>query len=456
MAVDEQVVEAQLAQFGANLTYDEIPEDVLRTAERCYLDTLGVTLAGSAEQPGQLTAEMVDDSGSAGGDATMIGRGTGASIGDTVFVNGAAGHALDFDDVSNDIGHPSVTLVPSALAVGEVFGASGKDLLTAYVAGFEVENYIASTISPSHYEDGWHSTSTFGTFGAAAAAGSVLGLNATELRHALNIAASSSAGLQRNFGTPTKPMHAGQAARAGASAAMLAANGFTADATAISGDGGFLDLYAGDAGIDYDAAPSLGEEWGLRDPGVQIKKYPCCYCTHPGIAAARTLTTEHDIDPDSIDHVSVTSSEKGPQILQHDDPSTGFEAKFSMPYTVSYALARNRVDLAAFDDENIAAPDVQQIRSRLTYEADPSIPFDNYKTTVIVTMNDGRRYEETKLNPPGRDGVPLSDAELHEKFVMCATRTLDEDSAEQLYERLDSLREQDERGVLALIEELSG
>jgi 2-methylcitrate dehydratase PrpD len=448
----DQTIEGELAEFVVELTHDEVPDDALRTAERCYVDTLGVMLAGSIERPGDIAARMIDISGSAGGEATMIGRGTTGSVGDVAFVNGTAGHALDFDDVSNDIGHPSVAIIPSALAVSEVFGTTGRDLVTAYVAGFEVANYIAATLSPSHYEEGWHSTSTFGTFSAAAAAAKVMGLDAKQVRHGLNIAASSSAGLQRNFGTPTKPMHAGQAARAGASAALLASEGFTADATAVSGDGGFLDLYSGEAGIDYDAAPTLGEEWGLQDPGVQIKKYPCCYCTHPGIAVASELANEHDIEASAVESVSVTSSEKGPQILQHDDPSTGFEAKFSMPYTVSWAIARDRVGLEAFDDENIDSSDVQHVRERLTYEADSSIPFDNYETRVVIETTDGNRYEGTKMNPPGRDGVPLSDEELEQKFIMCATRTLDETTARDIFDRLDNFREQDTADLRSLIE----
>jgi len=345
------------------------------------------------------------------------------------------------DDVATDIGHSSVAIIPSALAVGEVFGTTGRDLLTAYVAGFEVADYIASMISPGHYEKGWHSTSTFGTFGAAVAAAKIRNLTATQVRHAINIAASSCAGLQSNFGSPTKPMHAGQAARAGASAALLAAEGFTADNVAVSGEGGFLDLYCGEAGVDPDATPSLGTEWGILDPGIQIKKYPCCYFTHTGIAIASELSEKHDIEPGEIERVSVTSSGKGPQILQHDDPSTGFEAKFSMPYTISCAIAHQQVDLEAFDDENIASSDVQSIRERLTYETDSSLPFTSYETTVNIRTSNGAEYDGLKTSPPGRDGVPLSDAELERKFMMCAERGFKRPTARNLYSRLDNLHE---------------
>jgi 2-methylcitrate dehydratase PrpD len=452
---DDDSLEGVLASFVAGLTYDDLPEEAVRTAERCYLDTVGVALAGAASPPGRTAARTLETAGSAGGEATVLGTGTTASATDAAFVNGTAAHALDFDDMTRTIGHPSPPLVPAALAVGEAAEATGRDLVTAYAAGFEVGTRIGTALEPGHYRKGWHSTSTFGTFSAAAAAVSLLGLDDAEARHALSIAASSPAGLQRNFGTYTKPMHAGQAARAGVTAALLAAEGFTADDAAVTGESGFLDVYSGADGVDLDAVPAVGETLLLREDGVQVKKYPCCYRTHPAIAAAADLVGEHDIDPDSVERVRVTGSERGPQILQHDDPDTGFEGKFSMPYTVACAIVRGGAGLDDFADESVADPLVQRVRERVAFEVDPDVEYTSFETRVEIETAGGERYGTTRQNPPGRE-TPIPDDELREKFVDCAGRTLGDEAVRRARDRLDSLRVQGAADVVALVDDLAG
>jgi 2-methylcitrate dehydratase PrpD len=448
-------VERDLAAFVSELVYDDVPDDAVRTVERCYLDTLGVALAGAVAPPGRTARRLLAAAGSAGGDATVLGETAGASAPAAAFVNGTAAHALDFDDMTERIGHPSPPLVPAALAVGELTGATGRDLLTAYVAGFEVASYLASALEPGHYRAGWHSTSTYGTFSAAAAAAWLLDLGPGRTRHALTVAASSPAGLQRNFGTHTKPMHAGQAARAGTTAALLAAEGFTADSTAIGGEGGFLDVYSGPGGVDLDATPDVGAEWAIVEHGVQVKKYPCCYRTHPAIAAAADLTEAADLDPEAVERVRVSGSERGPQILVHDDPDTGFEGKFSLPYTVASAIVRDEVDLDAFEDDRIDDPLVQRVRERVSFEVDPDVPYTGFETTVVVETGDGERYEATRQNPPGRGATPLSDDEVRRKFDRCARRAVDDETARRARERLDALREQDAADVVALARALA-
>jgi 2-methylcitrate dehydratase PrpD len=452
---DSRNLEAQLAAFVADVTYDDLPTEAVRTAERCYLDTLGVAVAGASSPPGRTAAGLLDAAGSGGGEATVLGHGTGASATDAAFANGTAAHALDFDDMTPTIGHPSPPLVPAALAVGELTAATGRDLVTAYAAGFEVGTRIGTALEPSHYRKGWHSTSTFGTFSATAAAASLLGLDAERARHALTVAASSPAGLQRNFGTYTKPMHAGQAARSGVTAALLAADGFTADDAAITGDSGFLDVYSGPDGVDREAVPAVGGTWLLREDGVQVKKYPCCYRTHPAIAAAAGLVSEYGIDSESVERVRVTGSERGPQILQHDDPDTGFEGKFSMPYTVAVAIVRGEASLDDFEDENVADPAVQRVRERVAFEVDTDVAYTSFETTVEIETSDGDRYETTRQNPPGRD-TPISDEEVREKFADCASRTLDDEAVERARDRLDDLRAQDAEEVAALVRALAG
>ncbi|SDK91400.1 MmgE/PrpD family protein [Natronorubrum texcoconense] len=430
---------ADLAAFVASLSSEDVPEDALRLAERAVLDTVGVTLAGAGDDAGEIAAAALSDGD---GTATVLGRDESLPLADTVFANATAGHALDFDDVALAAmdGHPSVPMVPALLAVGEREGASGSELLTAFVAGFETQNYLSRPISPGHYEGGWHATSTIGVFGAAAAVSRLLELSPERAEHALAIAASMPAGLKRNFGSTTKPIHAGQAARSGTTAALLAAEGATADPSAVDGEGGFFDLYCGDERPNFGRLPALGTRWSLLEDGIDVKKYPCCYYTHAAIYAASELADAHGLEAGTIDEVAVTASQGAADALEYDDPDTGLEAKFSMPFLIASAIAREHVDLAAFDAEQLDEPAVQFVRERVRLTVDDELPYDSNEARVEITARDGETYERTQRRPPGTHDEPLSDDELHEKFRMCAERapgTVDVDGA---VESLDSLR----------------
>lgn len=435
---------ADLARYVTGLDYGDLPDEAVRLAERCFIDTIGVTLAGVSTQAAQITATFIDRDGAAGGPAQIIGHPTTTSLTNAAFANGTAGHALDFDDVSPAMsGHPSVPMVAPLIAVGEATAASGRDILTAFVAGFETQAALAAPLLPDHYEAGWHATATFGTFGTAAAVANLLGLNEEQTTHALNIAASLPAGLVQNFGSMTKPMHVGHAARSGLTAALLAADGFTADSNAIGGDRGFFALYAGDEGPGKWAGIPPGESLALLDKGIHVKKYPCCYFTHASIAAAEELVADHDIDPDDVDSVHVTAAPGAGDVLAHTDPSTGLEGKFSMEYTVATAITHPPVGLAAFEDAAVSDPAVQRVRDRVTFEPDPDRPYEWFGGTVEITLADGQTVSKTRDGPPGTHTDPLTDAELADKFEMCAGHVLDTKSVHAAYEALNGLRDRD-------------
>ncbi|WP_226479736.1 MmgE/PrpD family protein [Natrinema amylolyticum] len=433
---DTSGVTADLAAFVSSLSDDDVPDDAHRLAERAILDTVGVTLAGAGADGGEIATATVD---TGIGETTILGRDERAPLSDAVFANATAGHALDFDDVALAAmdGHPSVPMVAPLLAVGEREGATGRELLTAFVAGFEAQNYLSRPISPGHYEGGWHATATIGLFGAAAAVANLLGLSP---ERTLSIAASMPAGLKRNFGTTTKPIHAGQAARSGTTAALLAAEGATADSRAIDGDRGFFDLYRGDGEPDLERLPDLGERWALLEDGIDVKKYPCCYYTHAAIYAAIGLAEECDLGADEIDDVVVTASRGAADALAHDDPDTGLEAKFSMPYLIGSAIARRRVGLAAFDEEAIDESAVQTVRERVSLTVDEDLPYDSNAARVAVTTRDGETDERTRERPPGTHDDPLSDEELREKFRMCAERAPGSVAVDDALAALDDLR----------------
>jgi len=419
--------ETTLSRFVTGLDYDDIPADARDTVERAFLDTVGVTLAGAHDRAGETTFRT---DGITPDDAvTILGLDTERPATQRALHTGTASHALDYDDLAWAMdGHPSVTLVPPILALADEADATGRDLVTAFVAGFELECGLAAPISPDHYEDGWHATATFGALGAAAAAASLLDLTTDETVHALNVAASTPAGLKRNFGSMTKPLHAGLCARSGVTAARLANEEFTADPTAISGDRGFWDLYGPDARDDFTFD---SERWALREHGIHVKYYPCCYFTHTSIAGTAALVDEYDIDPQEIEQIRVRVSQGAADALHHADPDTGLEAKFSMEYTVASAVVRDRVGLTAFDDDAIGDPVVQRVRERVEFEVDDDLHYDSHQAYVHIDTADGS-YERVQENPPGTHDNPLTDAELRAKFDECARRAVTAKTADAL------------------------
>lgn len=432
--------ERTLASFVADLTYEDVPEEAVTTVERAFVDTVGVTLAGAIADAGARANAVVRATAAGTGGATLLGVEGTASVTEATFANGTAGHALDYDDLSWAMdGHPSVTLVAPALAVGESVDASGRDLVTAFAAGFEAECYVAEPISPTHYERGWHPTATFGVFGATAATASLLGLDAEATERALNVAASMPAGLKRNFGSMTKPVHAGLAGRSGVTAALLAAEGLTAGETVVSGPRGFWERYA--SGTERTAAPP-GDPWRLVETGISIKAYPCCYFAHTSVATAAALADRHDIDPLSVTRIEATVSRGARDALVYSDPDTGLEAKFSMEYALACALGRDRVGLAAFEDDALTDSRVQRLRERAGFEVDESLPYKSNHTSVRIEA-DGETYEEAMDRPPGTPENPMSEEELREKFINCATRVVTEPVAVESFDRLRTLRVQE-------------
>ncbi len=428
------VPETRVSEFVANLTFEDLPDRIIDTITRAFVDTVGVTLAGSVESVGRKTAASAGISPDRTDLAPLLGVDTDAPPESVALRVGTASHALDYDDLSWAMdGHPSVTLVPPLLALADEAEASGRDLVTAYAAGYETECALADPISPDHYENGWHATATFGTFGATAAVAHLLGLDVDATAHALTIAASMPSGLKRNFGSMTKPLHAGLCSRSGVTAARLAREGLTADATAISGDHGFWGLYGPNERGEF----SLGDRWRLREEGIHIKAYPCCYFTHTAIAATQELV-EGGIDTDATERVDVTASQGAADALHHENPNTGLEGKFSMEYCVASAAVHDRVGLATFRDDAIDDPTIRRVRERVDFDVDETLPYDSHESRVRIETATGT-YERRQRSPPGTHDDPLSDEELRLKFVECAGVLLDECAVDELYDVLSTL-----------------
>ncbi len=426
----------RLAKFVSALSYDDLAAEDIRGTERAFVDTCGVIISGMDEVSTETAIETLAEPG----ESPLWGTDHKTTTTESAFVHGTAGHAQDYDDVTWGMsGHPSVTMIPAVLALADGEPIDGEKAIEAYVAGFETQCYLSAAINPSHYGKGWHSTATLGTFGAAAAAAKTLDLGFEATRNALSIAASRAAGLKSNFGTMTKPMHVGAAAREGVTAARLASGGFTASPDAIDGEAGFLELYAGDEPVDWDALPALDRPSALGEYGLNVKNYPCCYYTHTSIYAAERLAKDNDVDPRDVESIHVVTSPGTADALHYPDPDTGLEGKFSLEYTVASAVVRDHVGVEAFEDEAVSDPDVQYVRERVEWEIDESMEYNETTSEMRMETANGT-YTRVQDVPPGDPSNPLSDAQLEAKFRRCANRVLDGDAVDRTYERLDSLR----------------
>ncbi len=436
-------VTRRLAEFVASTAPDAITPDAREQAKRAVLDTFGVALAGTPEDVSRIVAEWVREDGGRE-EATVLGHGFRAPIAQAALANGASAHALDFDDVSMNMrGHPSVPLMPAVLAVGEKLGSSGPNLIEAFVLGFEVECKLGRAIGGPHYALGWHATSTLGSIGAAAACSRLMRLDIDRTQAALAVAGSLASGLRQNFGTMTKPLHAGWAAHNGVVAATLAHRGITADAAALEGESGFLRAMSGGAEFDPTAAVrDLGEPWEIVDPGIGVKLYPCCYATHRAIDAAleiRDSVTENS-DPQRVE-VTVTPGTLAPLIARL--PDTGLEAKFSMEYCIAAALTDGRIILESFRDGAVQRDDIRSLMPRIRVnEGGESMQFPIGGVAEVVTQGaDSTEHRSRVATPRGDPRNPLTWEQLATKFRDCAGLVTQNDKLEGILRAVESLEE---------------
>jgi 2-methylcitrate dehydratase PrpD len=417
----------QIAERIHALRYEDIsPEAHVWTAS-AFVDTVGCTLAGVQEEGPQILLR-VPGIAAAHGPALIHGTDRRTSVLDAALVNGVASHALDYDDVVGSLGgHPSAMLVPALIPLGEMLGSSGRDLVTAYVVGFETECRIGRGVHHHHYEKGWHPTATLGIFGTVAGAARLLHLSVEHSAIALGMAASFAAGVKANFGTMTKPLHVGHGIRDGLFAALMAQQGFTANPGALEHKQGFLDVFNGPG--TYDTARILNgwydpiECGGAGDPG--LKPYPCCGSTHPSIGRMIDLAHRHDLTPERVARIVVMPHARRLPHTDNPDPRTPLAAKFSMQYCVARALADRSVKLSDFEGDAPFDPTVRALMQRLEAKPHPNMP-EAWGTEVIVETTDGKRFASRLDDYPSRGpaGDPMTHAELWTKFADCAARSL--------------------------------
>ncbi len=449
-----------VAGFVVATKSTDIPKDVAHLGKRSVLDGIGLALAGAASECGHITKRYLEGLGlTTDRGATVIGTGLRLPARFAAFANGLAIHADDFDDtqlaVAKDrvyglLTHPTAPALPPALALAERDRRSGADMMLAYQVGVEVECKVAEAIFPRHYQHGFHATATCGSIGAAAGAAKLLGLDRDATRRALSLGATQAGGLRENFGTMTKPFHAGRAAENGVTAAEMAALGFTASPNGLEADRGFFRA----AGGGFDAAMihrKLGSPWTFHMPGVSIKPHPSGSLTHPGMAVMMDLIRQHDIQPATVKRVAVGTNHNMPNALIHHRPTNELQAKFSMEFCMAILLLERKGGLEQFTDAVVNRADVQAMIPKIHFAVHPEAEaagFDKMTTIIEIELADGRVIRGQADFGKGSPANPMTDDELAEKFRQCAAwGGLDRGQAQAVLDlvwRIDELRDVNE------------
>ena len=441
--MSETSVTGAIVDFIVSADISEFPGEVVHQAKRCLVDGFGVILAGSATDSGPVMRKHVS-SFEGRGESTTLGvdpRRVPAAF--AALANGTSGHAMDFDDTQLSkhpgrmfglLTHPTVPPLSASLAVGERLSSSGARMLEAFLTGFEVECKIAEAIDPNHYVRGFHTSATCGTFGAAAAAAKLLGLERDAVARALGIAASLAGGIRVNFGTMTKPLHVGRAAENGVRAAELASIGFTANENALDGRWGFFQIFGG--GFEPDIIlGNVGSPHSIVDPGIAVKPYPCGCLGHPSMDAMLELVVEHDIGPEEIEAIRLRAGSNILGPLRYRKARTGLEAKFCAPFMLASIAIRRRAGISEFTDQFVSSEPVQGMMDRVETVLDPEIEakgYDKMRSVVELDLKDGRALvkpsDDRYRGAPDR---PLSRQELEAKFRECASLALPEESLDE-------------------------
>jgi 2-methylcitrate dehydratase PrpD len=419
-----------VCEFIVETKPEDIPESVQVLAKKSILDGFGLALAGSVSVLGPIARKYVQSLDTEG-PATVIGTSMKLPARFAAFLNGISIHADDYDDTQLSVAkdriyglltHPTAPVLPPAFALCEAGRRSGRDLLLAYNLGVEVECKIAEAISPRHYGDGFHTTGTVGALGSAVACARLRGLDAERTAHALGVAATEGGGFRNNFGSMTKPFHAGHAAEAGPVAADLAALGWTASTNILEAPRGFFQAEGG--GYDPSAiVGKLGKPWSLEKPGVSIKPHPSGSLSHPAAFALLGLVQKNDVKPEDVEQIEVGGNHGMTTSLFHHQPTTGLQAKFSMEFGMAILVLRRRAGLAEFTDAVVQSPEVQAMMKKVRFYMDPvaeSGGFDKMTSLVKIHLRGGKVLTARADFAKGSPSNPMSYDEAADKFRGCA------------------------------------
>jgi len=454
---------ARVASFIHDTALDALPPDAIPKAKKAIADTFAVILAGAGSEVAEPLLGYVKAT-RASGESPILGTGLITSSDTAALVNGTFGHALDYDDVLSMMpAHPSAVILAAVMASLDEKHLSGRGLIEAYVLGVEIGGKIGLGMTVGHYHRGYHATGTLALFSGVAALLKLHRAAVSVAQRAFGIAGSMASGLRRNFGTMTKPLHTGIAARSALTAWRLATCGFTAAPDILEGKSGLystLGVPESDAEV---TAERLGRPFVIVDPGLALKKFPCCYASHRAMDALLTLRSKLGADAGNIEKVICRMPPGGMQVLTYPRPKTGLEGKFSLEYPLAAGVLDGRYSLWTFTDQAVRRDDIAALYERVDVREDPSCrgddpDFDKRSSgsrglvELELRLRDGRSATVRVDKAPGSPARELSWSDIELKFMDCArqSKRITEEKAQQAFAAIQRLEALDD--VAAIIE----
>ena len=450
-------ITAKAAHFVASLQYQDLETNALHIARRCMIDTMGLYTAGLTEHSLHI---LVDEALDTGGreDAVLLGAGDKRVPAPMAArVMGTAAHAHDWDDtqVSHDpahvyglLMHPSAPPLTAALVMAQKTGnTSGKDVMTAFQAGYEIGCKVSEWTRPDLYRKGLHTSGVVGTLAAAASAARIMQLDQAQIATTLGIAGSMASGIRANFGTMTKPLHVGRAVENGVTAALLAARGYTADPEILDGRWGFPTVLGGGF-TESKLSEGFGAPLTMVEPGVSIKPYPSGILTHQSMDAMRDLVFEHDLKPEEVSRIDFYAANNIIEPIRYPIAKNHLQAKFSMPALLAMMVIRRQAGRREFVDEFVAGQAMQAMQACTHVHLDPDIEamgFDRIRSRIEVTTHDGRvlvQWADERYR--GGPSKPMTDPEVEEKFRLCTDGLLDAQRQRKAMDQIWAIDELDD------------
>lgn len=427
----------ELAGFIVKTNKTDIPSHIFEHAKVAFMDWLGVTIAAKDEP---LVEKLIRYANLLGGNeqATILTHGIKKTVSQAALINGAASHALDYDDsMAIFAGHPSVAVFPSILALSEWKEKSGSELLTAFIIGIEIEAALGTCEGMRHYMSGWHSTSTLGHFASAAACSKLMGLDEQQSVYAIGIAGTQACGLKKSFGTMCKPLHAGRASEVGLMASLLASDGFTGAEDILEGPGGFLQVLNGK--LNENVMDMLGRTWNIED--IAQKYHASCHATHSPIEGVLSIAKDNGLSPQDIKSIKIFTSQLSLDAAGKTEPKTGLEGKFSIPYCVANALLRGNTGMQAFTDEKVNDPEIMEYMKKISLELDPNLSMVNSR--VVVETNSGKVHDWYIDFLKDIPGLEQKRHKIKDKFTDLCSPVLGSKKTEGIIEAILSLEKID-------------
>jgi len=410
-------ISLELAKFIKNVNFDNLPDDVILAAKNAFLDWLGSAAAGAQREPGRIVLSIAEELGGKE-EATLISTGEKTSSILAAMVNGAISHIVELDDVHKAaIIHAGAPIIPAAVAAAEKIGAGGRELIEGIVAGYEVAIRIGEAVTPAHYYY-WHTTATVGTFGAAAAAGKILGLTEEELVHTLGTAGTQAAGLWEFLadGAMSKHLHPGKAALNGLLAALLARQGFTGASQIIEGEKGFVRATAKEFDLNK-ITNGLGQSYKILENCIKI--HASCRHTHHAIDLVLELVKKHDLTAEQIAKIVVRTYPIALDLTGNFHPETIYAAKFSLPFCVALAAKQGKAGMSEFNELTLVDPTIQSLMSQVELIDDPEVSAlypAKWPAIVEITDKAGQSFRQRTDYPAGDPENPISQTDLEHKF----------------------------------------